>query len=627
MLTSRLLSFKDISMDSLGMLLEVWNTLNVQAEVYHLDSFTFDDFVDAMNYKSAEPTCELLNEVFCAVLNILVDKNGKLQVKGGMAEVAADVEDESSDAQDDSEYTPQPDVPARSTRSRLSHVDTAVENQRTPTAVPAHRAAEMLGERGWRTRLGARDMEDGGWQLILVGLLHQMSAATLYKPRCDIVLAELAPIGKPANKATAWDQFTHLDINHRISALQMITQLSLSTPAVKLFLEQCSDDMTDVRKRKIEHQRVKKAAMEDLQVKDRERKILLPENMPASPTVQVSETERTPVDGDDTLETNGAGSSDLEDEPPSAGRSLRRGNDRKRKRDEEKTKREKEKAEKAEAASKANKQSREFKKVLHDIQDAKNRIDDAEAKIVECDSDLREANVQRTKVLGKDRYCNRYYWFERNGMPFGGLPRSSTAEYGYANGRIWVQGPDTMESDGFIQRTPEEQREYRMRFGITVPQRRKQEEGNSSLLDANEWGYFDDAESVTQLIGWLDERGEREKKLRKELCEWRELIVKYMKARADFTNQEAVKKAEVDGEKPSGVKTRGKIEEDHTASQARCLRWHNTMVIEETGFLHSRPKKPASKKKIVPAPKGTAQTISRNTGKPVTRQGGNYNFK
>ncbi|KAI7049675.1 hypothetical protein KC352_g45839, partial [Hortaea werneckii] len=162
-------------MESQGMLLEVWNTLNVQCEVYYLDSFTFDDFVDAMQYKSSDPPCQLLEEVYCAVLNMLVDKNGKLQVKGGMVELAAEVNEESSEAHDDSEYsTPQPDVPARSTRSRLSHVDPAVENQRTPTTIPAHRAAEMLGERSWRTRLGAREMEDGGWQLILVGLLHQL---------------------------------------------------------------------------------------------------------------------------------------------------------------------------------------------------------------------------------------------------------------------------------------------------------------------------------------------------------------------------------------------------------------------------------------------------------------------
>ncbi|KAI7492101.1 hypothetical protein KC357_g1334 [Hortaea werneckii] len=621
-LTNRQISFENITMESQGMLLEVWNTLNVQCEVYYLDSFTFDDFVDAMQYKSSNPPCQLLEEVYCAVLNMLVDKNGKLQVKGGMVELAAEVNEESSEAHDDSEYsTPQPDVPARSTRSRLSHVDPAVENQRTPTTVPAHRAAEMLGERSWRTRLGAREMEDGGWQLILVGLLHQLSANAMFKARCDKILAELAPMEMPATKDTAWEQFTQLDVNLRVSALQMITILSLSTPAVKEFLEHCSDDMTDVRKRKIEHQREKKAAMEELQNKDRERKILLPENMPASPSAEQMDVDQTPAEGDDTLETNEAGSSDAEDEEPSAGRSLRRGNDRKRKREEEAAKREEERAKKAEAAKQQSKLSKEFKKLLNEIESLKKKIVDAEAKIEECDADLREANVQRTKVLGKDRYCNRYYWFERNGMPFAGLPRSSTASSGYANGRLWVQGPDQMEVEGFIDRTPEEQKEYRTRFNMTVPERRKREEGDTSLLDANEWGYIDDADRLDNLIGWLDDRGEREKKLRKELCEWRDTIKEYMDAYKTFFSQEEAKKLEAAEDKEVRMNTRGKAHEDQTASQERCLRWHNTMVVDELGFLHSRPRKPAAKKKAAP-PKGVAQTVGRGAGKPTTRQGG-----
>jgi hypothetical protein len=38
-------------------------------------------------------------------------------------------------------------------------------------------------------------------------------------------------------------------------------------------------------------------------------------------------------------------------------------------------------------------------------------------------------------------YWNKYWWFERNGMPFGGLPDSSSHS-GYANAMIWVQGPE-----------------------------------------------------------------------------------------------------------------------------------------------------------------------------------------
>ncbi|KAK5108791.1 hypothetical protein LTR62_007851 [Meristemomyces frigidus] len=628
--SGRRVEFDDISMESTGLLLEAWNTLNVQCEVYVLDSFTLDDFKDAMEYRDPLHRCELLDEVHCAVLSQIVDKTGKLQIVGGMADMIAEVDDSTSNGDSTSEYTtPQPDVPARSTRSRLSHVDPTNENGRTPTTDRPHRAAEMLGERSWKTRLAARDFENGGWIVIMIGLLHQLSAKPMWKLRCDKILAELAPIDFEPTLDTARDQYLELNVNLRLSALQMITLLSISTPAIKHFLESCSEDMTDVRKRKTEHQKDRKACIEELQVKDRDRRILWPQNMPDSPTQGSAEPIFVNGEGDDTLETNQAGSSDPDDDAPSAGRSLRRASDRKRKRDEDTARREKEKAEKAEAAKKESKQSREFKKLEKDISELKDKIAEHEAKIQDCDADLREANVQRTKVLGKDRYCNRYYWFERNGQPFGGLPRSSTASYGYANGRIWVQGPDDMEAEGFINLPPDQQKQYRQRFGMTVVERRKHEEGTTSLLNAQEWGFYDDPQRLDQLIGWLEEKGDREKPLRKELCTWRDTIVQYMEAYKTFHNDEAAKKLEQEEEHATRVSTRRAEREENSAAAERCTKWTNTMALDEMGHLHSRPgRKPVPKIRTsgVKA-KGVATLVSRSTGKAVTRQGGNYSFK
>ena len=624
-------TFEDIDMESMGMLLEVWNTLNVQCEVYVLDSFTFDDFVDAVRYQSTDIPCELLEEVHCAVLKLLVDDKGKVSLsKGALPEMVEPEEESEEEQQDESEVsTPLPDAPARSTRSRLSHVDPAAEYPRSPTgpAEKVHRAQDMLGDRDWVTRLGAREFEDGGWQVILVGLLYQLSLSPVFKSRCDKILTWLAPMDKEPTKETARLQYATMSINLRISALQMITILSISTAAIKEFLENCSEDMTDVRKRKIEHQRMKKAAMEELQIKDRERKILLPDNLPPdSPKQESVEAVSTNGDVDDNIEVNGAGNSDSDDEVTTTGRSLRRGNDRKRKREEEAARAAEEKR-KADLAKQQPKQSKEFKKLLVDIEELKKQIMDHESKIVECDDDLREANVQRTKVLGKDRFCNRYYWFERNGQPFGGLPRSSTASYGYANGRIWVQGPDDMERDGFIERTKEDQLEYQRHFGLTVPERRQLEEGKTRLQTANEWGFYDNPNVLDSLIAWLDDRGEREKKLRRELTDWRDTIMQYMEAHKKFKDEEAAKKLEADEEQVTRISTRHKTHEEQTAAKERCLKWRNSMAIDELGHLHSEPARPKPKQKAPPKQqKGVAMLVNRY-GKPVTRQGDKYNFK
>ena len=219
---------------------------------------------------------------------------------------------------------------------------------------------------------------------------------------------------------------------------------------------------------------------EELRLLNEERKILLPANMPPSPV-----PENAQMNGDTSMqdappveEVQDSVEEDVmdTDDDPKSGRSLRRGldraADRKRKRDAEQ-----EKKEKAEAEAKVPKQSKQFTKLLKDIQKKEDLIKKQEEEIAILDNDLRENNCPRTLVLGKDRFWNRYYWFERNGMPYTGMPDSSTADAGYANGRIWVQGPDDIEREGFIDMPEEWQNEYRAKFNMTVPERKKLEDG------------------------------------------------------------------------------------------------------------------------------------------------------
>jgi hypothetical protein len=324
---------------------------------------------------------------------------------------------------------------------------------------------------------------------------------------------------------------------------------------------------------------------------------------------------------------------DTDEDVHQGGRSLRRGLDRaaerKRKREVEQ-----EKKEKAEAEAKVPKQTKQFTKLLKDISKKQDQIKECEEEIAVLDNDLREADCPRTRVLGKDRFWNRYYWFERNGMPYGGLPNSSTAEAGYANGCIWVQGPDDIEREGYIDLRPEWQHEYKMRFNMTVPERKKLEEGSTSVFNAHQWGYYDDPEAVSELISWLDNRGINEIKLKKEMLIYKEKIIKNMERRKEYLNPTEEKS--VDSGSNKRMSTRKKEKEhhvDHTAH--RCLLWRNYMAIEELGHLHSdqpRARKPA--KKVQPTPvvvePEERQTRSEAKGKKdkkgTARQGSRYDF-
>ena len=376
-------------------------------------------------------------------------------------------------------------------------------------------------------------------------------------------------------------------------------------------------------------------SVEELRALDEERRALQPASATPEPPIEVIEAEDSRMDtaNDETEPDEDVNMDTEDDEDPHQGRSLRRGTDRaierKRKMDAEKDRKAKEKAEKAKKPSKEVRQLDKINKKIDKLQD---QIREFEEEVSVIENDLREADCPRTRVLGKDRFWNRYYWMERNAMPYAGLPDSSTASAGYANGRIWVQGPDDIERVGFIELSDQENDQYRRAFQMSVPERKILEEGNTHVFTANEWGYYDDPESLDYLIGWLDPRGEREMKLRKELQHQREKITTYMENRKEYL---ACDDKDKDGDAIEPVKrvsTRTKTYVDSAGH--RCTKWRNLTALNELGHLHSEPKPPSygrtkkGKKESnqLVEDEGRVTRATNRQGKTLARQGTRYTF-
>lgn len=249
-----------LKMSSMGRILDLWNTLNVFNEVFILDSFTFDDFVDAMRFQAQDVECELLNEIHTAVLKQIVDQTGTMQVSLPDFEEDEDEESEAEAEQSEEEdEDEEEEAPRRRTRSSFAKEEAAKAREATPEEdKQVHQAAAMLADRPWVDRLKERDFKDGGWQTILVGLLHQMSLEDRLKERCNEILSHLAPMDDEPTDATALRQYSTLDINLRIMALEMTVKLTVGTRAIREYLEQMSYHMTEIRKKKIEQQRLRK---------------------------------------------------------------------------------------------------------------------------------------------------------------------------------------------------------------------------------------------------------------------------------------------------------------------------------------------------------------------------------
>ena len=77
----------------------------------------------------------------------------------------------------------------------------------------------------------------------------------------------------------------------------------------------------------------------------------------------------------------------------------------------------------------------------------------------------------------------------------------------------------------------------------------------------------------SNLIGWLDDRGNRERALRKELSTWRDFIAEYMKNMRSHLDEVEAKKAAGKEEQATRVSTRTKTYVDLDTTQwLRVLR-------------------------------------------------------
>lgn len=259
-------SEQSLKPDTVGALLETWNTLNVYCEVFQLDSFTFDDYVDALRYASDGVESELLVEIHCAILKTLVnadtDQDGAIQVS--LPVLPEEESEDSEESEEEPEEDPHPF--RRATRSSTSKIEVVVPKHpahskaASPVDAKIHRAAEMFGDYGWIERLRRRDFKNGGWELILVGLFHRLSYRPRLKGTCDEILAQLAPLDEEPTQQTARQQYAALSIDLRAEILRIICMLTLESKAIKNYLEECGVQMTEFRKEKIEAQRARKAS-------------------------------------------------------------------------------------------------------------------------------------------------------------------------------------------------------------------------------------------------------------------------------------------------------------------------------------------------------------------------------
>ena len=100
------------------------------------------------------------------------------------------------------------------------------------------------------------------------------------------------------------------------------------------------------------------------------------------------------------------------------------------------------------------------------------------------------SGVVRLKPLGKDRFHNRYWWFD--GVGSSPLIASGGAVV-YGAGRLFIQGPTEADLDAM-------ERKQRDDPSFSLIERRRDQEGPDGILGIGEWGYYSDPEQVRRFL-------------------------------------------------------------------------------------------------------------------------------
>ncbi|KAK9472911.1 ATP-utilizing chromatin assembly and remodelling N-terminal-domain-containing protein [Dipodascopsis tothii] len=541
-----------------GAALETWAFLNLYHEPLLLSAFSFDDFVQALQHDRFDMPCELFAEMHAAVLKVIVGPNLPAQLAVALPEqdapdsdsdddrpAATDDEDEFYDANENKNETDDADD------THDEHPDGASDGGVT------NRAADMQRWKGggWKERLQRRLFVNGGMETIIVGVLHEIADVDEYRPACVRILDQVAPLDLPATLETAGTQYYKLPAGDKLAALHMLCRLIRDAPLIRARIDHCMEESTRLRRERLETHKEQRQLADTLKSLEDARLSYFPDGLPSADTTDNEDDDAKP---------------------------RRRRND----------------AESALARTDAS-----FRKLIVNINATKKAIQKCADALRQAEADLRGFDCQRARMLGRDRYYNRYWWFENNGLADG-------APGTYAMGRLWVQGPTPEDVEQFLGG-------HALFDTMLVAQRMRLEVDPGSVLRSmDDWGYYDDAASIDRLVAWLGTKGSREPRLKKDFELRRDRLVETVAARRAYLGLEDPKddvKLE-DDERPAKRRRADDDSDDsdedrprrrssrqsakHAPATAaapdaiigdkdyRFLNWHNAAAVAELGHTH-----------------------------------------
>ncbi|ETW87436.1 hypothetical protein HETIRDRAFT_431774 [Heterobasidion irregulare TC 32-1] len=455
-------------------MLMTWNFLMVYGHPLHLSTFTLDEFEHALRHSVAEPPCQILAEIHSTLIYNL--RTVTFQRHSAVLSLMEDEEDGGGE-----------DLGVTIEQLTAAMVDIGNNWERAPLR-------HGDGREGWEESL-VGCLKDHA-NLENFPTLRRVLTRLLFAP--DTLLetpsspstsrASTPTPVRLSHASTPGARYHTLPPEDRIAILHFMCNIAVSSKAIHAYMETCEEQLTALRKEKIEVNRQRKQYIED-------RDTLLNGTKEEEQTPN-GEPDDTPM-GDmselsDISASEGASESGSGIVKHSKSKDLRR------------------KAQglaHAKQREAARARNASVRQALAEHRRLDEEVNKLERRLEGIEREFRKLlGSIRAKPMGRDRFYNRIWWFDGMGsaslLGSGGIVQ-------YGTGRLFVQGPSVFDQD-ILNR----------RLDVNVKERRLQEEGEEGMLGIGEWAVYTDLEEVDDFAAWLNPKGNRESALKNTLTKW-----------------------------------------------------------------------------------------------------------
>ncbi|KAF7306668.1 hypothetical protein MIND_00458400 [Mycena indigotica] len=452
--------------------LMTWNFLVVYGNALHLSTITLDEFEHAIQHSVKGLPCSILSEVHTSLIHVL---RGVPFIKHSAAISL---------------------IAPQNLQPKLLFgvsVDTLT--------------AEMNNHGGDWERAPLKIQEGrGGWEDAMLGCLKDHATLENFPDLRDILTKLLFAPDPQAETAVSSsssspestpdppdltvpsdpaDRYYALPVSDRIAILSFMTDLAMSSKTIHAYIEKCEEELTALRKEKIDVNRLRKQHSEDMNALKIEMK---GEEASPAPNVDqeasVVDSEMSDVSGVDAGLKKGK-----KDAPPPPQNGSTGG-----------------KREAARAKQASIKQATaEYRRLDEEVNKLERRLEAIEREFRKLLSSI------RVKPLGRDRFYNRIWWFD--GMGAGSLVGSGGATQ-YQAGRLFIQGPSNIDNVILLNKLGQDE----------LDKRYEEELGTEGTLLENQWATYSDIEEASlileEFLAWLNPKGQREVALKGVLTKW-----------------------------------------------------------------------------------------------------------